>query len=234
MDLSRQNVFLQKFGNISDSFSKRILVIGCGGVGSPLCELLVRSGFENIDLVDFDVVDESNIQRQLYLPEDIGNLKIKALKKRMKKINPKVNITIFAEKVDLKFLDSLDTNYDLILDACDNFETRFVIDSFCKSKNIPWIYSGAIKAEMMCGFFKGKESNFDKIISKDAPNQDCSFGILGPATFTAASIVHIEVLKYFTLKNKYEPVLIKYNLWNSEFFKIPLKKKIKLLNPFDS
>jgi adenylyltransferase/sulfurtransferase len=225
MDLSRQHKFLEQYGPIPNSiFSKHILIIGAGGVGSVLSELLVRGGFTSIDIVDFDVVDQSNLQRQTFIKKDIGILKVKALQKRLISINPNASISVFAEHCDFSFLDQHPKTYDLILDASDNFETRFEINSFCKKNNIPWFYSGAIKGEIMCGLFNGKTSQFETLFSKDTPNQDCSFGVLASSTFCCASIVYTEVLKYYVLGSKYVPHLIKYNLWNQEFFKIPLKK----------
>ena len=109
MDTSRQDLFLKnKTGFLIDeedkmSFynninKKQIAIVGCGGIGSPLAQLLVRGGFKNILLIDNDMIDESNLQRQIYDYEDIGTIKSTSLKFHLEKIN------MFKRQLNFQFL----------------------------------------------------------------------------------------------------------------------------------
>ncbi len=100
MDLSRQTNFLTNYGTLTkDNYSMKICIVGCGGSGSPLAELLVRGGFTTITLLDFDVIEKSNLQRQTYLPENIGKFKAEELKKRCLNINPEATITSVIDQI---------------------------------------------------------------------------------------------------------------------------------------
>ena len=223
MDLSRQTNFLNNYGTLTkDNYSMKICIVGCGGSGSPLAELLVRGGFTTITLLDFDVIEKSNLQRQLYLPENIGKFKAEELKKRCLSINPEATITSVIDQVRKENVDLLLSEQDFIFDATDNFETRFIIDNYAKKHNTYWMYLGAVRAEIICSLMKGKKSHFDKIISKQAENEDCSVGVLGSTTFIGASITYTEFLKYLAMGEKYESKLIKFNIWNNKFFEVKI------------
>ena len=223
MDLSRQTNFLNSYGTLTkDNYSMKICIVGCGGSGSPLVELLVRGGFTHITLIDFDVIEKSNLQRQTYLLENIGKFKSEELKKRCLSINPEATITSVIDQVRKENVDLLLSGQEFIFDATDNFETRFIIDSFAKKKDISWMYLGAIRGEIICSLMMGEKSQFDKIISKNAKNEDCSVGVLGSTTFIGASIAYSEFLKYLIQEEKYESKLIKFNIWNNKFFEVKL------------
>ncbi len=223
MDLSRQTSFLSQFGKLSEQdFSKRIVIIGCGGCGSPLGELLARGGFINITLIDFDVIEQSNIQRQLFLPKHIGSFKAEKLKKRMLTINPEMIVTVIVDQLQNKNISEYLKNCEFIFDATDNFSTRFMIDSYAKEHNIPWMYLGAIKSEVICSLMNGKHSQFETLISKDAKDENCSVGVLASTTFIGASMSYTEFLKYLLLKEKYDFKLLKFNIWNNKYFEVKL------------
>lgn len=121
--------------------SSKIVVVGLGGVGGYVVESLIRSGIENIIIVDYDTIDESNLNRQIIATRDnIGKLKVDEFEKRILSINDKVNITklpIFVDEnnIDELFLD--DITY--IIDACDSIKTKKFIISKCLEKNIKFI-----------------------------------------------------------------------------------------------
>ena len=121
--------------------SSKIVVVGLGGVGGYVVESLIRSGIENIIIVDYDTIDESNLNRQIIATRDnIGKLKVDEFEKRILSINDKVNITklpIFIDEnnIDELFLD--DITY--IIDACDSIKAKKFIISKCLEKNIKFI-----------------------------------------------------------------------------------------------
>lgn len=107
--------------------SQKVLLIGVGGVGSFALESLVRNGFINITIVDFDKIDLSNINRQLITNiNNIGQYKVEEAKKRCETINSKVNITIINKKINKDNIKNiLDNDFDYVIDACDTVEVKF-------------------------------------------------------------------------------------------------------------
>lgn len=132
---------------IGDNFkhikNKTILVIGLGGVGGYAIETLVRSGIEKIILVDNDIIDISNINRQIIATtKNIGNLKTDEWKKRIKNINPNCQVDIINEFIDKNNINLLfNKKIDYIVDACDTIETKFLIIKECLNRNIKLISS---------------------------------------------------------------------------------------------
>jgi len=210
---------------IQDSFNnKHIIIIGCGGVGSVIGQNLVRGGFLNITLVDNDLIDETNIQRQQYFESDIGKSKSKTLSKYLKKINKKINIKFIENLIDETNISKYCSNSDLIIDATDNFETRLIINKFCEKEKKDWIYIGAISAECCCILFKGEKKLFSKVFNnKNMINKSCcEIGVLSSTTQCSVSLAYNEILKYFLDKKNYESKLIKFNMWNLKLFIIKI------------
>ena len=121
--------------NLSKIQSKHILLIGVGGVGSAALETLVRNGFQNIQIIDYDKVEESNINRQLIADStNIGELKVNAAYKRMKAINPNLNLSCQAIKLtEDNLVTILDSGFDYVIDACDDINIKYeLIRLSCK------------------------------------------------------------------------------------------------------
>ena len=126
---------IAKFKNI------KVLIIGIGGVGGYALESLVRSGFENITIVDKDIVDESNLNRQIIsLNSNIGKSKVDAAKMRCLDINPNCNINTINEFILEDNIDLLNlSDFDYIIDACDTITTKILIIDYCTKNNIKLI-----------------------------------------------------------------------------------------------
>ena len=223
MRYSRQNRFLG-YSDEKNIFSdKNILIIGCGGVGSVLANLLIRGGLKKIKLVDFDVVDETNLQRQIYFEKDVGKLKVKALREYLYQIDSNLDISIFAEQLTEKNIFSLTENIDLIIDCTDNIHTRNIINDYCIQKNLTWLHLGAIMGNFTCMFFNGKNSKFDYIFRKNVTDQACcDVGVLSSTTYGCASLAYNEILKYFMGEYK-QSYFLKLNLWEHLIFKLKIK-----------
>jgi adenylyltransferase/sulfurtransferase len=225
MRYSRQDILLKTFSKnfkSSREFSnKRIVLIGCGGIGSIMADLLVRGGFSNIVLVDTDLVDETNIQRQNYYEEDIGSSKAKVLKKKLLKINSKANIVLKEKILNKNNIDDICLKSDLIVDATDNFKTRKIINEYCIKEKKDWICNGAIKNEIFCCIFHGIDNRFNKIFPKNINDESCcDVGVLSSTVHVCASISYNMILKYFMNIN--EKVLIKINLWTYDIFVVKI------------
>ena len=116
----------------------KVLLVGVGGVGGYALEALVRAGIENITIVDADIVEESNLNRQIIsLHSTIGKDKVDAASNRAKDINPNINITTIKEFITKENIDILfNNNYDYIIDACDTITTKVLLIKEAKNRNI--------------------------------------------------------------------------------------------------
>ena len=121
--------------------NKKVLIVGCGGVGGYALETLVRSGILNIDIIDFDKIDITNLNRQIITNQNnVENLKVEEAKKRALLINPNINVNtypIFLNKDNIN--EILSNNYDYIIDACDSIDTKIVLIKQSIEKNIKLI-----------------------------------------------------------------------------------------------
>ncbi|MDA3855730.1 MAG: ThiF family adenylyltransferase [Candidatus Woesearchaeota archaeon] len=220
MRYTRQN----KIDFLPDNFNeiikdKKIVIVGCGGIGSPLAVLLVKGGFLNLTLIDNDKIEEINIQRQIYNDIDIEEFKVECLKKYLILANPYSNITIYNEYLNGLNISKMCNGSDLIIDASDNFETRRIINNFCEKNSKDWIYNGAIKTEIISCIFKGKDKKFEKVFPNSVEDKKCAeFGILGSTTFASASLAYNHVLKYFLYEENNK--LIKIDLWKNKIYEI--------------
>ena len=115
--------------NLKRIQSKKILLIGVGGVGSAALEALVRNGFTNIDVIDFDTVDITNLNRQLITNQNnIGSPKVKEAVLRAKSINPDILINGIEKRLEIDLIDELLSNrYDYIIDACDDIKVKYAL-----------------------------------------------------------------------------------------------------------
>ncbi|MGB5866243.1 MAG: HesA/MoeB/ThiF family protein [Arcobacteraceae bacterium] len=136
--------------------TKKIAIIGCGGLGCSLAIALGSSGIGHIDLVDFDTVGVHNIHRQIgFKVGDEGKLKCEVLKELVESRNPFVEVTAF--DTDFDTFSFTDDYYDLILDATDNLPVRAKINAFSKNKNIPWIYASVESFHGQVCFFENAD-----------------------------------------------------------------------------
>ncbi len=132
-----------------------VLLVGVGGLGSPIALYLAASGVGRIGLVDGDVVSESNLQRQvLYRESEIGLPKVKCAAKRLKELNSKLLVDEYEMLFDETTAHDLVSKYDIVVDGCDNFATRYLIDDMCAELGKPYVY-GSI------GEFHGQVSLFN-------------------------------------------------------------------------
>lgn len=130
------------------------LIVGVGGLGSPIATLLTGAGFGRIGIIDFDVVSLSNLPRQtLYTTEDLGLSKVKCAKRRLKAANPNVEVEAYNLRLDELSAKELIAQYDMVIDGCDNMPTRYAIDRAARQLGKPYIY-GAIRG------FEGQVSIF--------------------------------------------------------------------------
>ncbi len=141
-----KQIILKKIGIAGQKkISKaKVLIIGIGGLGCPLLTYLASSGVSNIGIVDHDKIELSNLNRQvLFSSSDLGKYKVYQAKNKIKKINKKIKIKTYKEKLIKKNINSIIKSYDIICDGSDNFKTRYLINDYCK-KNKKILISAAI------------------------------------------------------------------------------------------
>ncbi|MCB9204127.1 MAG: HesA/MoeB/ThiF family protein [Flavobacteriales bacterium] len=143
-----------------------VLVVGAGGLGCPVLQYLVAAGIGTIGIVDGDVVNETNLHRQvLYTKSDVGKPKVEVAAERLDQLNPEVIINTYSEFLTAKNAMDIVANYDLIVDATDNFAARYRINDVCVKLDKPFVY-GAIHR------FEGQVSVFNY---KGGPTYRCFF-----------------------------------------------------------
>jgi len=164
--------------------TKKIAIIGCGGLGCSLAIALGSSGIGHIDLIDFDTVGVHNIHRQVgFKVGDEGKLKCEVLKELVESRNPFVSVRSF--DMDFDTFSFTDDYYDLILDGTDNLPTRAKINKFSKDKNIPWIYASVELFHGQVCFFDN--ADFESIfnVTDHKPGGIAAPIVMSIATFQA-------------------------------------------------
>ncbi|MCI8365161.1 MAG: HesA/MoeB/ThiF family protein [Eubacterium sp.] len=123
--------------------NSRVLIVGAGGLGSPAALYLASAGVGHIGILDDDIVDLTNLQRQIiHSSEFIGTPKVRSAKKRIEALNPDIKVSALRERLEKDNVKDIFNNYDFILDATDNFQTKFLINDTCVLLRKPFSYGG--------------------------------------------------------------------------------------------
>jgi len=178
-----------------------VLIVGTGGLGSPVALYLAAAGVGRIGLVDYDVVDFSNLQRQVIHGESrLGDLKVHSARERMLDINPEIQVDVYNEVINSENAFRIAEPYDIIVDGTDNFPTRYLVNDLCVLTGKPNVYGSIFR-------FDGQASVFD---AESGPCYRCLFpeppppglvpscaegGVLGVLPGTIGSIQATETLK---------------------------------------
>ena len=214
--------------------SSKVLIIGAGGLGSPVAEYLSRAGIGSLGIVDDDKVSLSNLHRQsLYNTSDIDKFKVKIAKDKINKINPNTKVTIYKIRLNNDNFKKIIINYDYIVDGSDNFATKLLLNDSClKFKKI--LVTGAISkfdGHILTFDFKNKkipclrcffqESNIsDDLLSCE------SEGILGTVAGIIGTIQANEVLKkILNIGTGLDGYIFILDLLHLNFRKVKLKKR---------
>mgnify|MGYP001827773919 FL=1 len=137
-----------------------VLVVGMGGLGSPVAMYLTAAGVGRLTIADFDVVDASNLQRQIaHAQADIGLLKTESAAKRLKALNPEIEITCLDYTLEAEEFASLAESHDLLVDCTDNFPTRFQLNDASLSTGTPLVSGAAIRWEGQVTAFDPRQAD---------------------------------------------------------------------------
>ncbi len=197
-----KQIILKKIGISGQKKIKKakVLIIGLGGLGCPLLSYLASSGISNIGIVDHDKIELGNLNRQiLFDSSDLGKYKVNQAKVRVKKIYNQIKIKIFKIKISKKNINSILKKYDVICDGTDNFDTRLLINDYCK-KNKKILISAAISkfdGHLFKFNFKKRTPCF-RCFMPQKPFQEANCdveGIFSPVAGILGSLQANEVLK---------------------------------------
>ena len=214
----------------------KVLIIGMGGLGCPLLTYLASSGVCNIGIVDYDKVELSNLNRQiLFDSTDVGKFKVNQAKSKIKKVYKKIKIKTFKIKISKKNIESIIKNFDIICDGTDNFDTRYLINDFCK-KNKKILISAAISkfdGHLFKYNFK-KKGPCLRCFMPDQPLEEnnCETeGIFAPVAGIIGALQANEVLKtVLGLKNDLNNNILIFNSLSMSLRKIKMSKNLKCSN----
>lgn len=201
----------------------RVLVIGAGGLGSPLLIYLAAAGIGSIGIVDDDVVDASNLQRQiLYSTAEVGEKKVKLASQKLKALYPEIQIDTFDTRLDEENSEKLFSNYDVIADCTDNYKTRELIGKISRKANKPLAFASVLNYEGQISVFNynGGASYSDLFpqVPKDGIYEANDIGLLGVLPGIAGTLQANEIIKIITgygevLSGK----LLVFNIQNNKF-----------------
>lgn len=186
-------------------FGGSVGIVGCGALGSLVSMYLAGSGIGRIGIADFDTIDVSNLQRQVFYKEaEVGMSKAGQLAERIKALNSDVTVESFLEKIDENNADSFLGKYDFIIDATDNAESKFMIDRHCRALSVGVTTGGVSALRGQLTTCMPDSNRFESIYTEAATvrkNGEIN-GVMGPAPGVLASMQAAEALKYFIMPEK--------------------------------
>ena len=148
----------------------RVLTVGAGGLGSPLALYLAAAGVGTLGIVDFDVVDESNLQRQIiHGTSDLGRPKMASAREKIEDINPNVKVEAFEEALTSENALEIFEDFDVIVDGTDNFPTRYLVNDACVLKGKPNVYGSIFRFEGQASVFYAEEGPCYRCLYPEPP-----------------------------------------------------------------
>jgi adenylyltransferase/sulfurtransferase len=184
--------------------NSRVLIIGLGGLGSPVLQYLAASGIGQLILVDHDTVELSNVQRQIcHGSDDVGKTKVQSALEEVLRINPSIFVEGFEQKADAEFLREQLKQADLVVDCSDNFDIRYLINDLCLESKTPWVSGAAValQGQVICFDPRDAEQPCYRCLYPQAGDEqrNCSTsGILAPVVGVIGTLQALEAIKIIT------------------------------------
>jgi adenylyltransferase/sulfurtransferase len=211
--------------------ASRVLIVGCGALGSAQAEMLARAGLGRLRVVDRDFVEASNLQRQTMFSERDAEERLPktiACKNRIAEINSQIEVEAEIADVNLSNIERLLKDCDLVLDGTDNFTTRYLINDACVKHGVNWIYGAAVGSYGVTMTVIPKETPCLRCVFEEmppagsAPTCDTA-GVIMPIILTVAAMQVSEALKLLIgKKEKLHRSLMQFDVWQNEWRKIKL------------
>jgi len=236
-DIYSRQIMIKEIGEEGQSrlAGTSVLVVGCGGLGSPVLYYLTAMGIGHLGLCDGDFVKPSNLNRQvLFTFDDIGKPKAYTAKEHLTALNPKLKTTIYDKPINQQLAEKIIMEYDIIVDCLDNFETRFIINDVCILSGKPLVHAGVgeffgqlmtiLPGKSPClrclfpnGIRKRKQNGNQEI------NEPVT-GVIGPVPGVMGSLQALEAAKYVLGLPVCSDGLLTYDGITASFEKVELNR----------
>lgn len=210
----------------------RVLIVGAGGLGSPAALYLAAAGIGTIGIVDGDVVDLSNLQRQIaHHTKDVGREKVLSAEEKMVAINPGVTVQTHQTLLKADNIREVIREYNFVIDGTDNFPTKFLVNDACVMENIPFSHGGILRFDGQTTTVVPGKSACYRCTFRQPPPPDavptCSqAGVLGAIAGMLGTIQAAEALKYFIgIGDLLTDTLLSFNALNMTFRRVPLRRQ---------
>lgn len=215
--------------------NSKVLVIGAGGLGSPVLLYLAAAGVGTLGIIDFDVVDESNLQRQIiHGQSDVGRFKSRSANDSITELNPYVRVQLHNERLEASNALEIISGYDLIVDGTDNFSTRYLVNDACVLAGKPYVWGSIFRFEGQASVFwedapGGRGLNYRDLYPEPPPPEmapSCAEGgVLGILCASIGAIMATEAIKLLTgLGESLLGRLAVYDALDMTFKFIPLRR----------
>jgi adenylyltransferase/sulfurtransferase len=197
---------LPEFGAAGQQLLKRgsVLIVGAGGLGSPAALYLAAAGVGRIGLVDFDAIDITNLQRQImYTTADVGRQKLDVSARRLRDLNPEIEIVTHAQRLTRDNAFDVITNYDVVIDGTDNFPTRYLVNDACVLLHKPYVYGSILRFDGQVSVFDSQHGPCYRCLFREPPPPglvpNCAEGgVLGVLPGIIGSLQALEAVKLLT------------------------------------
>lgn len=202
---SRQ-IFIEEIGLEGQRkiINSKVLVIGAGGLGSPIIQYLAAAGVGTLGVVDFDIVELHNLNRQtIHNENSVGKSKVKSAENFVRNLNHQVNFIGFEKKINHENIEEIISQFDIIIDGSDNFKTRYLVNDVCVKLRKPLVYGSIFSFSGQVAIFNYQGSKNLRDIFPEPPHEenlpDCdSLGVLGALPGIVGSMMAILALKSIT------------------------------------
>ena len=218
-------------------FDGKVLIIGAGGLGSPIALYLAAAGVGTIGIADADVVDLSNLQRQvIHQTKDVGIAKVLSAKEKMQAINPEVQVNTYQEWISAGNITEIIKGYDFIIDGTDNFAAKFLINDACVLEGKPYSHGGILQFDGQTMTVLPGQSACYRCIFPTPPPKDaiptCSTaGVIGVLPGVIGTIQATEAIKFLLGKGDLlTGRLLTYSALRMKFREVPIKKNARCPN----
>lgn len=209
--------------------NSRVAIVGLGGLGSPISIYLAAAGVGNLVLIDNEKFELSNLNRQIIAAtRDVGRYKSEVAAEKLRELNPEINIKFFKEKLTEVNINEVMGDSEVVLDALDNWETRFLINRFCVKKGIPLVHGGVTAWGGQIFTVIPKKGPCLECVYKEISEVEGGFPVVGATPGIIGTIEALEVIKLITDMGRplYDRILV-FDGLETSFEYIPIRRCVK-------